>query len=290
MKTMRKLAFIVGLVVITILSVTSCGKKNVPIRFANYNMRVIMSSDTLDRDFYQRKPLILKRIADYDFDMIGAQEVNDDMKASLMEDLSATYSVVGEGRRADRKGEGAPIFYKTARFDLLDWGSFWLSETPDVPGSKNWDASVERIATWTKFLDKTTGKKFFYINTHFDHRGPISRTMAAKILLDKARELHDGLPVFFTGDLNTSPDTEAIAILSDNELVKDSYTSSETAPTGRKSPYYGFDFDRPDSDRGDFIFVPKDAAVHSYACIDDDIKDRQYSSDHCPVLALVTLK
>ncbi len=290
MKTMRRLAFIVSVAVMAILAVTSCGKKNVPIRFANYNMRVIMSSDSLDRDFYQRKPFILKRISDHDFDIIGSQEVNDAMKASLMEDLSATYSVVGEGRRADRKGEGTPIFYKTARFDLLDWGSFWLSETPDVPGSKNWDASVERIATWTKFLDKTTGKKFFYINTHFDHRGPVSRTMAAKILLDKARELHDGLPVFFTGDLNTSPKTEAIAILSDNELVKDSYTSSETEPTGRKSPYYGFDFDRQDTDRGDFIFVPKDADVHSYACIDDDIKDRQYSSDHCPVLVLVTIK
>ena len=267
----------------------SCGKKNTPIRFANYNMRVITAADTAERAFTQREPFILKRISDHDFDIIGAQEVNDQMKASLMENLAGTYSVVGEGRRADRKGEGAPIFYKTSRFELLDWGSFWLSETPDVPGSKSWDASVERIATWTKFLDKTTGKKFFYINTHFDHRGPISRTMAAKILLEKARELHDGLPVFFTGDLNTGSTTEAIAILSDNELVKDSYTTSETAPTGRKSPYYAFDFDRSDSDRGDYIFVPKDATVLSYACIDDDIKDRQYSSDHCPVLVEVTI-
>ncbi len=277
------------IVALATMTFISCGKKNTPIRFANYNMRVITSADTADRAFTQRKPFILKRIYDHDFDIIGAQEVNDKMKAALMEDLAGTYSVVGEGRRADRKGEGTPIFYKTSRFELLDWGSFWLSETPEIPGSKSWDASVERIATWTKFLDKTTGKKFFYINTHFDHRGPISRTMAAKILLEKARELHDGLPVFFTGDLNTGSTTEAIAILSDNELVKDSYTSSETAPTGRKSPYYAFDFDRSDSDRGDYIFVPKDATVLSYACVDDDIKDRQYSSDHCPVLVEVTI-
>ena len=276
--------------VAALAAMVSCGKRNVPIRFANYNMRVITSQDSLDRDFYQRKPFILKRIADHDFDIIGAQEVNDAMKESLMEDLKDTYEVVGEGRRADRKGEGTPIFYKTSRFELLDWGSFWLSETPDVPGSKSWDASLERIATWTKFLDKATGREFFYINTHFDHKGPESRTMAAKITLDKARELSDGLPVFVTGDLNTGYTTEAIAILSDNELIKDSYTSTETAPTGRKSPYYGFDFDRADSDRGDYIFVPKDATVHSYACVDDDIIDRQYSSDHCPVLVEVTLK
>ena len=285
---MRSIASYV-IAAIAAMTFLSCGGKDTPIRFANYNMRVIMSADSLDRDFYQRKPFILKRIADYDFDIIGAQEVNDEMKEALAEDLKGTYSVFGEGRREDRKGEGTPIFYKTDRFELLDWGSFWLSETPDVPGSKNWDASVTRIATWSKFLDKKTKKKFFYINTHFDHKGPVSRTEAAKILLDKARELHDGLPVFFTGDLNTGPQSEAIAILSDNELVKDSYTSSETAPTGRKSPYYGFDFDRQDTDRGDFIFIPKDATVHSYACIDDDIKDRQYSSDHCPVLVVVTI-
>ena len=288
MKTLNYL-LIAGMLALVFVS---CGTrtKDTPIRFANYNMRVILAEDSAERAFPERKPFILKRIADYDFDIIGAQEVNDEMKASLMEDLSETYSVIGEGRRADRKGEGTPIFYKTSRFDLLDWGSFWLSKTPDVPGSKDWDASIERIATWSKFLDKKSGKKFFYINTHFDHKGPESRTMAAKILLDKARELHDGLPVFFTGDLNTWSDTEPIAILSDNELVKDSYTSSETAPTGRKSPYYGFDFDHPDIDRGDYIFVPKDATVHSYACIDDDLRDRQYSSDHCPVLAIVTLK
>ena len=269
----------------------ACGhKKDTPIRFANYNMRVILDRDSLDRAFTQRKPFIIKRISDHNFDIIGAQEVNDAMKEALMEDLKGTYEVIGEGRRADRKGEGTPIFYKTSRFELIDWGSFWLSETPDVPGSKNWDASVERIATWSKFLDKITGRKFFYINTHFDHKGPESRTMAAKITLDKARELCGGLPVFVTGDLNTNSTSEAIAILSDNELVKDSYTSSETAPTGRKSPYYAFDFDRADSDRGDYIFVPKDATVLSYACVDDDIKDRQYSSDHCPVLVEVILK
>ena len=288
MKTLNYL-LIAGMLALVFVS---CGTraKDTPIRFANYNMRVILAEDSAERAFPERKPFILKRIADYDFDIIGAQEVNDEMKASLMEDLSETYSVIGEGRRADRTGEGTPIFYKTSRFDLLDWGSFWLSKTPDIPGSKDWDASIERIATWSKFLDKKSGKKFFYINTHFDHKGPESRTMVAKILLDKARELHDGLPVFFTGDLNTWTNTEAIAILSDNELVKDSYTSSETAPTGRKSPYYGFDFDRQDSDRGDYIFVPKDALVHSYACIDDDLRDRQYSSDHCPVLVVVTLK
>ena len=123
------------IVALATMTFISCGKKNTPIRFANYNMRVITAADTAERAFTQREPFILKRISDHDFDIIGAQEVNDQMKASLMENLAGTYSVVGEGRRADRKGEGAPIFYKTSRFELLDWGSFWLSETPEIPVS-----------------------------------------------------------------------------------------------------------------------------------------------------------
>ena len=91
--------------------------------------------------------------------------------------------------------------------------------------------------------------------------------------------------------MNTTVSSNEIAVLFDNDLVKDSYTASITKPTGRVSSYYGFDFDRPDGDsRIDYIFVPKNATVHSYTCIDDDIRDRQYSSDHCPLLVVVSLR
>lgn len=104
------------------------------------------------------------------------------------------------------------------------------------------------------------------------------------------RAFYNRLPAFFSGDFNTTVSSNEIAILFDNDIVKDSYTSSVTPPTGRVSSYYGFDFDRLDGDsRIDYIFVPKDATVHSYACIDDDIRERQYSSDHCPLLVVVSL-
>ena len=274
------------------LMILSCGTKakDTPIRFANYNMRELMAVDTADRAFYNRLPLIVKRITEHDFDIIGTQEVTYEMRSALFEVLGNTYNVFGSGRKTYANGEGTPIMYKRDRFDLLESGNFWLSETPDIPGSVSWDCSQERLATWGKFLDKKTGKKFFYINTHFDHRGPISRTKAAELLLAKARELGGGLPAFFSGDMNTTISSNEIAILFDNDLVKDSYTASITKPTGRVSSYYGFDFDRPDGDsRIDYIFVPKDATVHSYACIDDDLRERQYSSDHCPLLVVVSL-
>ena len=281
------------IVVIAAFIVLSCGtkSKDTPIRFGNYNMREIMAVDTADRAFYNRLPVIVKRITDYDFDIIGTQEVTYEMRSALFEVFGNTYNIFGSGRKNYANGEGTPIMYKRDRFDLLESGNFWLSETPDVPGSVSWDCSQERLATWGKFLDKKTGKKFFYVNTHFDHRGPVSRAKAAELLLEKAREMGGGLPAFFSGDLNTTNSSNEITILSDNELVKDSYTSSETPPTGRVGSYYGFDFDRPDGDnRIDYIFVPKNATVHSYACIDDDLRYRQYSSDHCPLLVVVTIE
>ena len=288
MKSIRNL-LIVGTVAFLALS---CGTKtkDTPIRFGNYNMREIMAVDTADRAFYNRLPLIVKRITDYDFDIIGTQEVTYEMRSALFEVLGNTYNIFGSGRKNYANGEGTPIMYKRDRFDLLESGNFWLSETPDVPGSVSWDCSQERLATWGKFLDRKTGKEFFYINTHFDHRGPISRTKAAELLLVKARELGGGLPAFFSGDFNTTISSNEISILSDNDLVKDSYTSSETEPVGRVGSYYGFDFDRPDgNNRIDYVFVPKNARVHSYTCIDDDIRERRYSSDHCPLLVVVSL-
>ncbi|MBP5521036.1 MAG: endonuclease/exonuclease/phosphatase family protein [Bacteroidales bacterium] len=288
MKATRNL-LMAGMAAILVLS---CGTKstNEPIRFANYNMREILAVDTADRAFYKRLPLIVKRITDYDFDIIGTQEVTYEMRSALFEVLGDTYGIFGSGRKNYSNGEGTPIMYKRDRFDLLNKGNFWLSETPDVPGSVSWDCSQERLATWGIFLDKKTGKKFLYINTHFDHRGPISRAKAAELLLQKARELGGGLPAFFSGDFNATVSSDELAVLSDNDLVKDSYASSVTEPTGRVGSYYGFDFDMPDDEnRIDYIFVPKSATVHSYACIDDDFRDRQYSSDHCPLLVVVSL-
>ena len=110
-------------------------------------MRELMAVDTADRAFYNRLPLIVKRITEHDFDIIGTQEVTYEMRSALFEVLGNTYNVFGSGRKTYANGEGTPIMYKRDRFDLLESGNFWLSETPDIPGSVSWDCSQERLAT-----------------------------------------------------------------------------------------------------------------------------------------------
>ena len=85
-------------------------------------------------------------------------------------------SYIGAGRDdGEDAGEHSAIFYKTSRFDLLDKGNFWFSETPDVPG-KGWDATCcNRICSWGKFRDKESGKVFYFFNSHYDHQGKVAR-------------------------------------------------------------------------------------------------------------------
>ena len=80
------------------------------------------------------------------------------------------YGVIGVGREDGKvKGEYSALWYKKARFELLASGYFWLSETPEIAGSRGWDGACERIASWGKLKDKISGKEYFALNTHLDH-------------------------------------------------------------------------------------------------------------------------
>ena len=115
--------------------------------------------------------------------MAGLQEVLIGQKKDLMK-LLPDFGWIGVGRTDGKeKGELAPIIYQKKRFELLEEGTIWLSETPQIP-SKGWDAALNRIVTWGKFKDKYTTKVFYFFNTHFDHRGVTAREEGARFLIN----------------------------------------------------------------------------------------------------------
>ncbi len=98
--------------------------------------------------------------------------------------------MLGVGRDdGKQKGEYSAIFYDTTRLQAIQSKTFWLSETPEMPGSKSWDAAITRVVTWVKFRDRKTKKIFFAFNTHFDHIGQVARRESAKLLLQKVKEI-----------------------------------------------------------------------------------------------------
>ena len=103
-------------------------------------------------------------------DVAGFQEVLPDQMAFLKERFPE-YVFVGEFRNQDRtSGEASPVAFRKDRFSAVDCGTLWLSETPDEPGSKSWNAAYPRICSYAVLVDNRTGKKFCFANTHTDHR------------------------------------------------------------------------------------------------------------------------
>lgn len=139
-----------------------------PVNVMSFNIRYDNPEDSLDNWRY-RKDRVANAIHFYDVDILGTQEVLhnqlEDLKLRLPE-----YGVVGVGREDGKeKGEYSALWYKKDRFNVLDSGYFWLSETPEVAGSKGWDGACERIASWVKLQDKVSDKEYFALNTHLDH-------------------------------------------------------------------------------------------------------------------------
>ena len=221
-------------------------------------------------------------------DIVGMQEV----LRGQVEDLQVLlpeFSWVGVGRDDGKQaGEYSPIFYRTEMYELLDHGTFWLSETPEIAGSKNWDAALTRIASWAVFKNKLTGRSQFHLNTHFDHRGEQARIESAAIILKKIDQLAEQLPVTVSGDFNVNPQTEAYAVMTGGLL--DAHSVSQQTPYGPLGSFYGFTAEQGETgERIDYIFVSEGIVVAQFGILADQIEGNN-PSDHLPVLAVIRLE
>lgn len=225
-------------------------------------------------------------------DLFGLQEALWYQYEAIDSALSG-YSSVAVGRDDGKKrGEMNPAFYNVNRFDLVNHNTFWLSETPEKPGSKGWGASLPRIVSWVELTDKNTGKSLFYFNTHFAHDSDSARVMSAGILLNEVKRIAGKSRVIITGDFNMVPESRAYSILTENgssrSFLTDSYKISETPPEGPAQTFNGWS-DAAGERRIDYIFVKRGIKVSSISTITR--KDGPvYISDHWPVRAMVNIR
>lgn len=206
------------------------------------------------------------RVADYvkskGLDIVGMQEVLHPQLEDLIR-LLPEYDYVGVGRTDGMtKGEYSPVFFLRDRFEVLDKGNFWLSETPDVPGSKGWDAALERIASYAKLRDKATGKVFMAVNTHFDHVGVTARKESAKLIMRKIQEIVGMQPAVVTGDFNITEEDEAYTTMTTNDFrMYDAYHASRNH-TGTCYTFHDFCRINPlECEKIDFIFITPSVKV-----------------------------
>ena len=254
----------------------------------SFNLRVPALSDLLNTWTF-RKSATPAMIKDYCPDIFGVQEALSDQLTYVGDNLP-NYSYVGVGREdgkeiseitdSEESGEIMAIFYNTSEIELLEWGTYWLSETPDVP-SKSWEADYTRTMTWAKMQMKLNGMKFFYVNTHLDNHSGTAREEGLKLIVNKIAEMNiDNLPVVLTGDFNVTPDNSVLKVL-DNAEMLDARTTA--AKTDDLATFNGWG--KEEARVIDYIYYRGFSSCPEYETIVKQYANVQYISDHYPIVA-----
>lgn len=285
---MRIKSFIFGLMLLCFVA-NAQTKGRLDLNIMTFNIRYDNPDDGLN-NWKFRKENVIKAIRFQDVDVFGGQEVLSNQLKEMAEQLQE-YSVIGVGREDGKeKGEYSPILFKKDTFTLIKSGYFWLSKTPEKP-SKGWDAACERIATWVQLKDKATGKRFFVLNTHFDHIGTIARQESVKLIQNKTAELSEGLPQIVMGDFNANPESTVVQEIVRPTNVIVLLDSKKTASLVYGPDWSFHDFGRiPFTKRPliDYIFISKNIKVLKYAVLVETVNEN-FLSDHAPVLVKVSL-
>lgn len=255
------------------------------LRVMTFNVRYPAPSDGADR-WELRRDLLVSSIREKDPDLIGSQELFFGQGQYIVEKAPG-YAWFGISRRGNHEDEHMGVFYKKDKFRLVDSGNFWLSETPEQPGSMSWNVSLPRMVTWGLFEVKAGGRRFFLYNTHFPHRreDDEARAQCARVLIDKINRLPRDIPFILTGDFNSIPDSPPYAAfagtLEDSRLT----AGRRTGPDGTNSGFRGSTEGR----RIDWILYRGELKVAESETV-IYARDGRYPSDHFPVLAVFELQ
>lgn len=269
---MNKKIFNLLIIVIALVMTSACSSSG-EITVASYNVRYDNRGDAEKGNAWKNRcPVITGIIRFNDFEIVGAQEVLHHMVEDMLAGLPG-YDFVGVGRDdGETKGEYAPIFYKTDRFELLKSGHFWLSEETDFP-NKGWDAVLPRICTWGEFRDKQSKLRFYFFNLHMDHVGVKAREESSKLVLRKIEEMCGDAPVILTGDFNVDQQHDNYRVLAESGVLNDSYevTRMRFALNGT---FNAFDPNLKTESRIDHIFVTRDFNVERYGILTDTYREQ----------------
>ncbi len=231
-------------------------------------------------------------------DFVGLQEAlqfqNEELRRGARH-----YGVIGVGRDDGiNEGEHCTILYDRRRWvlDERNNGTFWLSDTPHVVGSRSWGNRIPRIVTWARFTERSTGNAVWVYNTHFDHRSePARQSSAVAVAMAIARRADQNEPVIFMGDLNASENSTIVRYLTGRGTINERTSPVTLVETFRQvhpdetevGTFNGFNFGRTRGPKIDFIFVDEAATVHDAQIIREH-RDERYPSDHFPITATVS--
>ncbi len=260
-----------------------------PFRVATFNIRYGTADDG-ENSWPNRRGLVIQTLREASSDVIGLQEALAFQLDELLEELD-DYASVAAGRDDGlRRGEMTPILYQRRKFSLVAGGHFWLSDSPETPGSVGWDASLPRMASWARLRFRAHPlNEIVVINTHFDHRGERARLESARMIRRLADSM-SGRPVLVLGDFNCAPGSPPYRELTGDTgnaaQLQDAYASL-ARPEIDAGTFHGFRGDRS-GPRIDWVLASRRFVVQRCEALLGGVGG-PYASDHFPVVATVKL-
>jgi endonuclease/exonuclease/phosphatase family metal-dependent hydrolase len=248
------------------------------LRVMAFNVRLPAESDGPNY-WPNRRDHLIDTLRTADADIIGTQELHKVQGNYIVQKLPL-YSWFGIDRRGGRDDEHMGVFYRRDRLRVVDLGNFWLSETPQVPGSISWDHPYPRMVTWGLMERITDGRRFYLLNTHFAYRGEDveARRKMAEAVAAHIKTLSTGVPVIVTGDFNATPDEPAYAILTTG--LADAWTATENR-SGPEGTFHAF---KGKADRRIDWVLSRGFDTRRVWTI-AQARAGRYPSDHFPVVA-----
>lgn len=264
-------------------ALASDGSPTDSLRVMSFNIRLPVEADGADR-WEVRKPLAVRILREQAPDVIGLQELTPEQAQYLATQLP-DYGRLGRGREVDGSGEQMGVFYRTDRLRVVESGDFWLSDTPQRPGSISWGHLHPRMVTWALFERVADGRRFYMFNTHLPYReqDEAARVKGAQAIADRAAQLPADVPVVLTGDFNTGPDSAVHTALA--AVLADAWAAAPRR-AGPAETFHAFTGQA--QRRIDWIFT-RGMTVDSAQTVTTQWEGR-YPSDHFPVVVELRLQ
>lgn len=257
------------------------GSSKTDLTLVSFNVRYGTPGDG-ENKWKSRRARVFAIFEKYKDGIIGVQEALPNQIAEILEAVPELGVVYRTRNTNEKEGEATPIFYNKKTWRLVESETYWLSDTPDVPGSTGWGNTLPRITTEAVFEKRSGGRKVRILNTHLDHRSEPARAKSVELMLERIANYSDDIPTLMLGDFNAKPGEEVVNKLT--ESLKDSYTGGQFEGCtyhnwlgGRNCP------------RIDYIFYPATEVRFIESGIDRFKKGNFYPSDHYPVYASFAL-
>ena len=249
-------------------------------RAMTFNLRFENDRDGENAWIY-RGDRVVEIIRSYQPAILGTQEGKWPQLMYLCRHL-LEYRAHMPGREPDETSQCPTLFFHEACFEIERGRDLWLSKTPEVHLSRDWDSAFPRMMSYAQIPGPKQPERIMAAVTHLDHVGVEARPQQARIISQWVER--QDLPVILMGDFNDAPGSAVHEVLTEPEsALKDTWQALGGDEGNSAFTHHGFN-GVPQHARMDWILVSPGIQVLDARIIRDAFNGG-YPSDHYPYMA-----